>query len=113
MKLGLFGLNTGVLSHPDAIARVARSAEAAGYESLWTGEHVVLIDPQQPPSPVPPQTRFLDQVAVLSFAAALNQAVATCSITAGFGSDRNVTSAWRATSGTACRASAPCCTQRS
>jgi probable F420-dependent oxidoreductase len=70
VKLGLFGINTGVLSHPDAIARVARCAEAAGYESLWTGEHVALIDPQQPPSPLPPQTRFLDQVTALTWAAA-------------------------------------------
>src|SRR5262245_4852991 len=70
VKLGFFGINTGVLSHPDSIARAARAADDAGYESLWTGEHVVLIDPQQPPSPVPPQTRFLDPVAALGFAAA-------------------------------------------
>lgn len=70
MKLGFFGLNAGVLSHPDSIARFARSAEAAGYESVWTGEHVVHVDPQVPPSPNPPDTRFLDQVAALSFAAA-------------------------------------------
>jgi len=70
VKLGFFGINTGLLSHPDSIERVARTAEAAGYESLWTGEHVVLIDPQVPPSPVPPQTRFLDQIAALCCAAA-------------------------------------------
>jgi probable F420-dependent oxidoreductase len=70
VKLGFFGINTGLLSHPDAIERVARTAEDAGYESLWTGEHLVLIDPQQPPSPAPPGTRFLDQIAALTHAAA-------------------------------------------
>jgi probable F420-dependent oxidoreductase len=75
VKLGFFGINTGLLSHPDAIARVARSAEAAGYESLWTGEHVVLVDPQAPPSPVPPATRFLDSVAALTWAAACTRRV--------------------------------------
>jgi probable F420-dependent oxidoreductase len=75
MKLGFFGINTGLLSHPDSIARVARTAETAGYESLWTGEHVVLIDPQAPPSPVPPQTRFLDQVAALTYVAAHTQRI--------------------------------------
>jgi probable F420-dependent oxidoreductase len=75
VKLGFFGINTGILSHPDAIARVARAAEAAGYESLWTGEHVVLIDPREPPSPVEPRTRFLDQVAALTWAAAHTQRI--------------------------------------
>jgi probable F420-dependent oxidoreductase len=70
VKLGFFGINTGLLSHPDAIERMARTAEDAGYESLWTGEHLVLIDPQQPPSPAPPGTRFLDQIAALTHAAA-------------------------------------------
>jgi probable F420-dependent oxidoreductase len=75
VKLGFFGINAGILSHPESIARVARTAEAAGYESLWTGEHVVLVDPRQPPSPVAPQTRFLDQVAALTWAAAHTQRI--------------------------------------
>jgi len=70
VKLGFFGINAGVFSHPDPIARLARSLEAAGYESVWTGEHVVHVDPQVPPSPNPPDTRFLDSVAALGFAAA-------------------------------------------
>jgi probable F420-dependent oxidoreductase len=44
--------------------------ERCGYESAWTGEHVVAIDPQVPPSPIAPDHIMLDTVAALSFAAA-------------------------------------------
>src|SRR5262249_58595004 len=54
MRIGLFGINTGACARPETAARVARAAEAAGFESVWTGEHVVLPDPQAPPSPLPP-----------------------------------------------------------
>ena len=45
MKLGLFGINMNACSDPDTAAKVAHTAEAAGFESLWTGEHVVLNPP--------------------------------------------------------------------
>ncbi len=70
MKIGLFGINTGVCASPETAARVARAAEAAGFESVWTGEHVVLPDPQAPPSPVPPDHPMLDPVVALAFLAA-------------------------------------------
>jgi probable F420-dependent oxidoreductase len=73
MKFGLFGINTGVCARPESAARVARAAEAAGFESLWTGEHVVLPDPQVPPSPAPPQHPMLDPAASLAFLAAHTQ----------------------------------------
>jgi probable F420-dependent oxidoreductase len=69
VKLGLFGINFGACADPAVSARVARAAEDAGYESVWTGEHVVLPDPQAPPSPVPPQTPMLDPAAALAFLA--------------------------------------------
>jgi probable F420-dependent oxidoreductase len=50
--------------------RVGRAAEAAGLESVWTGEHVVLPDPQAPPSPAPPTTPFLDPSVALAHLAA-------------------------------------------
>jgi probable F420-dependent oxidoreductase len=75
MKFGFFGINVAVFSEPDAIVRVARTAESAGYESIWTGEHVVLIDPQEAPSPSPPETRMVDTVAALAFAAAHTERV--------------------------------------
>jgi probable F420-dependent oxidoreductase len=70
MKFGLFGINFGVCADPDAAVRVARAAESSGFESVWTGEHVVLPDPQAPPSPSPPNTPFLDPAVALAFIAA-------------------------------------------
>jgi probable F420-dependent oxidoreductase len=75
MKFGLFGINTGACALPETSARVARAAEAAGFESIWTGEHVVLPDPQVPPSPAPPQHPMLDPAASLAFLAAHTQHV--------------------------------------
>ncbi len=49
---------------------MAQAAEAHGLDSVWTGEHVVLPDPQVPPSPVPPETPFLDPAVALAFIAA-------------------------------------------
>ena len=49
---------------------MAITAEAAGWESVWTGEHLVASSPRRPPSPVPPDTHFVDQVASLAFLAA-------------------------------------------
>jgi probable F420-dependent oxidoreductase len=59
-----------VCSNPDAAARVAQAAEAAGFESVWTGEHVVLPDPQASPSPLPPLYPILDPAVALAFIAA-------------------------------------------
>ena len=69
MKFGLFGINFGPCADPDVAVRVARAAESAGFESVWTGEHVVLPDPQAPPSPSPPNTPFLDPAVALAFVA--------------------------------------------
>jgi len=66
MKFGLFGINFGACADPATAVAVARAAEDAGFESLWTGEHVVLPDPQVPPSPSPPQVPFLDPVVALA-----------------------------------------------
>jgi probable F420-dependent oxidoreductase len=70
MKFGLFGINFGPCAIPSTAAAVARAAEDAGFDSLWTGEHVVLPDPQVPPSPVPADTAFIDSAAALAFVAA-------------------------------------------
>jgi len=70
MKIGYFGANLGAFDNPDSIERLATAAEGAGFESLWTGEHVVCVDPQVPPSPVAPESAFVDTVATLAFLAA-------------------------------------------
>jgi probable F420-dependent oxidoreductase len=70
MKLALFGINYGPCADPQVAGQVARAAEAAGFESLWTGEHIVLPDPQVPPSPAPPETPFIDSLIALTFVGA-------------------------------------------
>jgi probable F420-dependent oxidoreductase len=70
VKLGLFGVNMGVSAVPEELVATAQAAEAAGFESLWTGEHIVLPDPQAPPSPMAPQDPALDPLLALAWAAA-------------------------------------------
>ncbi len=70
MRFGLFGINVGVCAGGQTAAEIAQAAEAAGFESVWTGEHVVLPDPQTPPSPVPAETPFLDPAVALALVAA-------------------------------------------
>jgi probable F420-dependent oxidoreductase len=75
MMFGLFSTNAYACTYPDVVAAVARAAEAAGFESLWGGEHVVLPDPQAPPSPMAPSDRILDPVIALTYCAAVTTRV--------------------------------------
>ncbi|MGH9761678.1 MAG: LLM class F420-dependent oxidoreductase [Blastocatellia bacterium] len=70
MKIGLFGINYGVITTPEAIVKVSKAAEAAGLDSVWAPEHVVLPDPRVPPSPSDPQTPLLDPLVALGYVAA-------------------------------------------
>ena len=70
MKLGLFSVNMGMSAMPDEVVETVRAAEDAGFESVWAGEHVVLPDPQVPPSPMGPQDPALDPLIALTWAAA-------------------------------------------
>jgi len=70
MKFGLFSMNDYACSFPETAVQIARLAEDARFESLWAGEHVVLPDPQMPPSPMAPTDRILDPVIALTFLAA-------------------------------------------
>ena len=56
MQFGLFGINMGIASDPAVSVRVAQAAEAAGFESLWTGQAGGLARPPGPalPAPAPP-----------------------------------------------------------
>src|SRR5262249_51868056 len=69
MRFGLFGINIGVCANGQSAAQVAQAAEAVGFESVWTGEHVVLPDPQAPPSPLPPEAPILDPAVALAVVA--------------------------------------------
>jgi probable F420-dependent oxidoreductase len=75
MLLGLVHVNMRQMSQPDALAKAAQSAEAAGFDSVWAGEHVVLPDPQVPPSPMAPREPALDPLFALAWAAAHTTAI--------------------------------------
>jgi len=51
MRVGLHALGIGAGARPEVILAVAGAAEAAGFATLWAGEHVVLAD--QPTSRYP------------------------------------------------------------
>jgi len=71
MRFGLFAINLDALgADPSAAVRVALAAEAAGWESVWTGEHFVFPDPRVPPSPSLPETPLLDPFVALTNIAA-------------------------------------------
>jgi probable F420-dependent oxidoreductase len=75
MKFGLFGACSGICTDPDVAARVAQRAEAAGFESLWTGEHVVLPEPRQAPSPAEPDFPMLHPATGLAYLAAVTRRI--------------------------------------
>jgi probable F420-dependent oxidoreductase len=70
MRLGLVHINMGSMSQPDAVAQAAQEAEAAGFDSVWAGEHIVLPDPQVPSSPMRPRDPALHSLLALTWAAA-------------------------------------------
>jgi len=41
MKFGIIPINVGVAA-PEQIISIAQTAEAAGFESVWTFEHVMI-----------------------------------------------------------------------
>ena len=66
MKIALFGLHRGSSAEPDTLARRARAAEEAGFESLWVGDHIALpLDAEDPPT----QPRLEAVIAVTHLAA--------------------------------------------
>jgi probable F420-dependent oxidoreductase len=70
VKFGLHSVNLHSCAYPDAAARLGRAADAAGFESLWVADHVVLPDPPVPGRPMAPDQRLLDPIVALTFLAA-------------------------------------------
>src|SRR5947209_3337330 len=78
MQIGFFAVGIGPSADPEIIALSARSAEQAGFHSLWAPEHVVLIDqyasryPYSQDGKLPMSTKvdILDPFVALTFAAA-------------------------------------------
>jgi probable F420-dependent oxidoreductase len=75
MKFGLHSVNLHTCGYPDAAARIGRAAEAAGFESLWVADHVVLPDPPVPGRAMAPDMRLLDPIVALTFLAAHTQRI--------------------------------------
>ncbi|MGB0097660.1 MAG: LLM class F420-dependent oxidoreductase [Solirubrobacteraceae bacterium] len=78
MRLGLHALGIGSGARRDVIDAVATAAEASGFATLWSGEHVVMVDRLASPYPysadrqfaVPAAADWLDPMVGLSFVAA-------------------------------------------
>ena len=74
MRFGLFGVNFGPLADPERQRRVVLAAEETGFESVWTGEHVVLPVKDNPVA-IPAETPFLDSLVALTRIAGFTQRV--------------------------------------
>ncbi len=75
IPIGWFGIGSGAYADPESVALIAQTAEALGYDSIWVGEHPVLIDPHEPPSPLPPHSELMDPIPVLAYAAATTERI--------------------------------------
>jgi probable F420-dependent oxidoreductase len=72
-SLGLFALNQH--AGRDTLGRIGPLAEELGYDSLWMGEHVVVPDPREPPSPMDPLDPILDPVVALACVASSTERI--------------------------------------
>src|SRR5205823_14787219 len=70
MKFGLHSINLHGCAYPEAMGRFGRAAEAAGFESLWVADHVVLPDPPVAGRPMKPDMQLIEPLVALTFIAA-------------------------------------------
>jgi probable F420-dependent oxidoreductase len=75
VKIGVCSANSGPYTTHQMLGTLAEAAEAAAVESVWVSEHVVLMDPRQPPSPMDPTDPILDPVTALAFLAGRTRSV--------------------------------------
>jgi probable F420-dependent oxidoreductase len=71
LKIGWDGIGVGALADKAGVVEVVEALELAGFESAWLGEHPVVVDPQQPPSPLDPTDNLIDPIVALAAAAAV------------------------------------------
>jgi probable F420-dependent oxidoreductase len=79
MRVGLHALGIGPGARPEVVRAVASAAETAGFATLWSGEHVVLVDQPESRYPyaadgriaVPAAADWLDPLLGLSYLAAV------------------------------------------
>jgi probable F420-dependent oxidoreductase len=83
VRIGLHALGIASGANPEVVAAVARSADTAGFSTLWCGEHIVMVDRPDSPYPyaadgriaVPSDADWLDPFVTLSFAAAVTSKI--------------------------------------
>lgn len=83
MKIGIVSINVGGPATAENMVAVARHAEAAGIESLWTFEHVVVptdYESKYPydrsgKMPAAPETWFIDPLISLAYVAAATKTI--------------------------------------
>ncbi|HEX4216879.1 MAG TPA: LLM class F420-dependent oxidoreductase [Acidimicrobiales bacterium] len=83
MRIGLHALGIGPGADPAVIEAVARAAELAGFSTLWSGEHVVMVDRPDSPYPysldgkiaVPSDADWLDPLVALAFVSAVTSRI--------------------------------------
>jgi len=83
MRLGLHALGIGAGAKRAVIGEVSAAAERCGFATLWSGEHVVMVDRSASRYPysddgqiaVPAQADWIDPMVGLSFAAATTSTI--------------------------------------
>jgi probable F420-dependent oxidoreductase len=83
MRVGLHALGIGTGARPEIIRAVAMAAETRGFATLWSGEHVVLVDEPGSWYPysadgriaVPADADWLDPLLALSYIAAVTSRI--------------------------------------
>jgi probable F420-dependent oxidoreductase len=83
LRFGLHALGIGTGARPDIIRAISTTAEASGFATLWSGEHVVMVDHPTSRYPysedgqiaVPADADWLDPLLGLSFAAAVTDRI--------------------------------------
>lgn len=81
MKIGIAGANLPAFAERDHAIALARTAEAAGIESLWTYEHIVIPGVHQSAYPYSsggrtPDARFADALDWIAFLSAVTEHIA-------------------------------------
>jgi probable F420-dependent oxidoreductase len=74
-KLGLFGVHRGENAEPVALARRARLAEEAGFESVWVGDHISLPMGARAVAAYPAEQPRLEAVTTLGYLAGITSRV--------------------------------------
>jgi probable F420-dependent oxidoreductase len=78
MLYGIAAVNVPPIVNARTIGEVVKQAEQIGFESVWTVEHLVLTDPQVPPSPLAPRTPLLEPLTTLTYLAGQTSTIRLC-----------------------------------